>query len=167
MVGYMYFRPSVISVARVGYRPFQMKTLLQEFTQAPARPVKLRLRIPDGPIHDLGDLFVLVALDVMEFDDQFVTWSQLFDRPFQIHAVDRSGQLQVRCTELLASPTAIVRRFIVIFRRCFGKDSCESALKQDLPQSGAAKWKKPSRREMSGSAQHCQECFLGEVLRLG
>ena len=88
MLGYLHLLSRVISVARMGRRPFQMKALLQEFTQAPARPVKLGLRIADGPIHDLGDLFVLVTLDVMKFDDQFVTRSQLFDRSFQIDAVN-------------------------------------------------------------------------------
>jgi len=68
-----------------------MKASLQQFTEPPARAMKLSFRVANRPIHDLRDFLVLVALDVVEFDNQFVARRQLLYSSFQIDAIERTG----------------------------------------------------------------------------
>jgi hypothetical protein len=66
----------------------QAQTVLKQFTQGCAGSVKPRLGISDGPIHHLCDLGVLVALDIVKYDDKLLEGAKLPKSMFQVKAIE-------------------------------------------------------------------------------
>jgi hypothetical protein len=60
----------------------------QEFAELSARPVKLGLGIADRPRENLGDFPVLVALNVMQQENQSVARREPLNGSFQVDAVN-------------------------------------------------------------------------------
>ena len=56
----------------------ETKTLLQQVAQTRAGTVKARFRVSNGPVQHFCNFRVLVALDVMKYDDEPLEWVQLF-----------------------------------------------------------------------------------------
>src|SRR5512146_2997628 len=65
---------------------------LEEVAQFHARFVHLRFAVPDGAAHHFCDLIMLVAFDIVQHEDDAVPGRQTFNRPFQVHAVDRARE---------------------------------------------------------------------------
>lgn len=57
---------------------------------------------PHGRTHHLGNLVVFVAQDVVQHEHYLVDRGQLFDRMFQIDAIDKPNRRQVGASDLLA-----------------------------------------------------------------
>src|SRR5262249_37535287 len=79
-------------------------------TQTSARFMQLRLRISDRATHDLGNLVVLVTLDVMEHEDRLVARRQLPDGTLKIDPVYRAAEPQVRRSRVLLSAACFLVR---------------------------------------------------------
>jgi hypothetical protein len=81
--------------------------------------VKPGLRISDGPIQHFCDFRVLVALNVVEDNDQFLEWAELRHCALKIEAVERASQEQVGGGKLLAEDRAIAFPLFIFLKRRF------------------------------------------------
>jgi hypothetical protein len=91
-----------------GSHPFQGKIFLKQLAEFFAGAVELGFGSSDGPIHDPGNFLMLIALNVMKFDDHFLPWGQAIERSLQAQAIKRTGEAQIGSSETFVEIGATV-----------------------------------------------------------
>src|SRR5215472_125877 len=140
---------------------------MKQFSESDARFVKLRFRVSDRAPHDFGNLVVLISLHIVQDEHCFVTRRELFDGALQIHAVDRTGQAQIRAAKIPPRPPRLVVRFGHLLKR-----RLVTGLLAQLHEHDVNREPVQPRRESgfasksSNLPEKLEEGLLREVLRL-
>src|SRR5215469_415120 len=90
---------------------------LKQLAQTGPRLVQLRFRISNGASHNLGNLVVLVPLDVVKDENGPIARRQFLDGALKIDPIDGAGKAQVRSTHIALGPTAFGIRLQGLFQR--------------------------------------------------
>ena len=106
-VGPAVARPSAVMLKRPKTFPYPF-----------ASPVQLRLTRPDRASQNLGDLFMLVALHVMENEHRFVAFRQMIDGTLQVGAVEYSSKAQIKSADLIVGSTVSIIASKHLVERC-------------------------------------------------
>src|SRR6266550_7078472 len=141
---------------------------LEQVPQPSTRFMQLRLRISHRASHDVRDLVVLVALDVMKHKDRPVARWQLFNRALQIDAVHGTAQAQIRRADIFPGAA----RFIVGIRRFFERGHRERLFAQPHQHHIDRHPVQPGRKgrlstEGPNLTEELQKSFLHQVFRIG
>ena len=129
--------------------------------------MQLRLAVADGAFQHVGDLVVLVAFDIVQNEDEPVTWGKIGDGAFQRDPIDGSGEHEVARADVLAR-TVFLRGFQGLFKRDLGQTLLAQVHEHDIDRE-AVQPGGECRVAAEGAdlAIELQKGFLGQVFGFG